>query len=296
MDSTGSIVKSAANLSNDSGASDEVYRADAIQIGTGNSIVAWNTRTDMRFALLDTGYNRIAGPTLISHPAMRWERGSYYSSTNFSLAADPTGHAVLTWMDPDYNNSQRLYYALIKSDGTLQTPPMIFLYDEYQIVSGLLGYSNTSYTINSTTSDVDAFILGPEDNLISSSGSIDIPVQFGNLGLTSATSIVVTATLANGLSYISDTSGVIPTTETSTTGFADAPLVTKLTWNLSSSMNFLGAGRFELLLGVGLAQLGTTYPVSLNIQTSGSDGNAANNTYDLNVTVAAFNYLPSIKR
>jgi hypothetical protein len=290
LDSSGNVVKAGTNLSNDGNSSIELSRADGVQVNNGNTVVAWDTKTDLRFAVLDTSYNRIAGPTAISHPAMRWAR--YYQPSNFSLAADPTGHAVLTWMDPDYNNSQRLYYTLINATGSQQTPPMIFLYDASQLISGLQGYSNTSYSTTPSTPNVDAFIQGPANNPIPSNGSIDIPVQFGNLGLTNANSIVVTATLTNGLTYIGDTSGVMPTSTILSKGSTGAPQATKLTWNLGSSIGFLGAGRFELFLGAGPAAVGTTYPVTLTIQTSGSEAFPANNSCILDVNVSAFVFLP----
>ena len=58
LDSAGSTVKGATNLSNSYGWG---ARPDAAQLSNGNIVVAWSG--SMYFAVLDSAYNRIAGPT-----------------------------------------------------------------------------------------------------------------------------------------------------------------------------------------------------------------------------------------
>ena len=42
-----------------------------------------------------------------------------------SLTADKGGRVILVWMDYRYLNF--IYYAVVKTDGTVLTPPMIYL-------------------------------------------------------------------------------------------------------------------------------------------------------------------------
>ena len=122
----------------------------ALQLSTGRIILAWTAWTgaapQIRFVVLDGGsYALIAGPTVLDTPAAA-------TGNDFvSLAPDALGHAILTWMDYDWNNRHNLYYALLDGDGNLVTSPMVFLSagtpgsGSPRIETGFTGYGNTSY-------------------------------------------------------------------------------------------------------------------------------------------------------
>jgi len=122
----------------------------ALQLSTGRIILAWTAWTgavpQIRFVVLDGGsYATITGPTILDTPA------AATGSDFVSLAPDALGHAILTWMDYDWNNRHNLYYALLDGDGNLVTSPMVFLSagtpasGSPRIETGFTGYGNTSY-------------------------------------------------------------------------------------------------------------------------------------------------------
>ena len=292
LDSDGNITKSMTNLSDDGGASYEIGRPDIEKFNNGNIAVAWNTRDDTLYTVLDTNYNRIVNPTIVSHPAER--SAGNFVTTYLSLASDPTGHVVLTWADPDWNNSRHLFYALLNSNGTLQTPSMLFLSPGYRINTGAQGYASTSYTFDPTTPGVDTNIQAPVVNLVPPNGTVDVPIQFGNNGSALATSVTITASLSSGLTYMGDNSGVTPITNTANTTFLISN--TQYTWPFSTDMGFLSSGQFDLYVGIGNVGIGTSYPMTITISSAESDEITSNNTYILKIIAAQKIFLPVVTR
>ena len=144
LDSAGNTIKS---MTNASGTSDYSFNVDAVALSNGNSLIAWREwQGDLyriAYAVLDTAYNRIAVPTVLSNPAA--VTGDDY----VSVAADGEGHAILTWMDSDSNHRHNLYYALVNSSGTQVTPPMIFRTSQATnpyIETSYTGYGNAGYS------------------------------------------------------------------------------------------------------------------------------------------------------
>jgi hypothetical protein len=292
LDSNGNTIRSATNLSNNGGAINEVDRADAAQLTSGRIVVAWDTYNDTRYAVLDSSYNLFASPMVITHPAVRYTQ--FFRMKNFSIAADPTGHAVLTWMDADWNASRRLYYALINDDGSLRTPPMIYRSQEYSIHNGTTGYGNTSYSFSPTTQEADGYIQAPAVIQVAPNSSVAVPVQFGNLGASSTGSLVITATLSSAVDYLGDTSGINPTIGTLSMGENMSSNGGVITWEIPASMDFLGAGRFDLLLGLDDVDLGTTHLISLEISTLQNDELLDNNSYQMEIKAMAMLYFPAV--
>lgn len=146
LDSGGNVVKAATNLVGD-GTKQWDWGPDAMQLSDGKTLVAWSGGSypnyRIRFAVLDTGYNRVAGPTTFSNPAA--VTGDDY----VSVAADSAGHAILTWMDYDRSYGRNLYYALVDGNGNVLTDPMIFRTSQATspyIETSYYGYGNTSYS------------------------------------------------------------------------------------------------------------------------------------------------------
>jgi hypothetical protein len=141
LDSSGNVVQGMTNLSNDGTTVNDWGWPDAIQLSNGRILVAWTMAISgyrsIRFAVLDSSYNTVAGPTQLTHVAAT--TGNSY----VSVTADNASRAVLTWID--YSENRNLYYALVDGNGSVLTQPMIFRSSSY-IVTGSEGYGNTSYS------------------------------------------------------------------------------------------------------------------------------------------------------
>jgi len=141
------------------------YNPDAVQLANDSVLLAWTSwgadLNEISFAVLDgANYNVVAGPTALSNPAA--VTGNNY----VSVTADRAGRGILTWMDSNSSYRRNLYYALVGSNGTILTDPMIFrtsqATDPY-IETSFEGYGNTSWTDESPP--VLNAIAAPDDNL-----------------------------------------------------------------------------------------------------------------------------------
>lgn len=278
LDSAGNIVK--AETSVEAGG----WRPDAVQLSGGNIVVAWSewsgSTWNIGFVVLDSAYNRIAGPTTLSNSAA--VTGDDY----VSVAADGAGHAILTWTDADGYYRRNLYYALVDGSGNVLTNPMIFRTSqatEPYISISYEGYGNTSYSWT-PPSDVDGIAAfsaslfgGPPG------GNAAVGVRYANHGATTATGVVLTTTLASGLTYVSDTSGVVPTVSGN-----------DVVWSLPD-MGFLGSQDFTLYVQVPSgAAYGTRYPVRLTLTSDGPEANAGDNTASAEIMAARQVFLPLV--
>jgi hypothetical protein len=115
IDDSGNTIKTPSVIPGSSG-----WRVDAAVLSNGNIILAWkNPATDrITISLFDnTGANLIRSPYDLPLVGVR-------SPDYVSIAPDLEGHAILTWMDVEWNDY--LYYSVVDSDGSILTPPMIF--------------------------------------------------------------------------------------------------------------------------------------------------------------------------
>jgi hypothetical protein len=207
---------------------------------------------------------------------------------NVSVAADGDGHAILTWMDSGSSSRPHLYYALIDGTGAVVTDPMIFHTGQAPspyIETSDEGYGNTSYSWT-PPSDVDgvaaftASLFGGPPG-----GSAGVGLRYANHGTTTATGVVLTATLHSSLTYLSDTSGVVPTVSAN-----------DLVWNLPD-LSFLDSQGFALYVQVPSdAAYGTRYPVTLTLASDGPEANASDNTDSAEVMAARQIFLPLVFR
>jgi len=146
VDSNGNVAKNTTNLTNNGQGR---WSSDAAALSDGRIMVAWVNydgaypNDQLAFAVLDSSYNRISGPTALNNSIAT--TGNNY----VSVAADGDGHAILTWMDADGSNRRNLYYALVNSSGTQVTPPMIFRTSQATrpcIETSYSGYGNAGYS------------------------------------------------------------------------------------------------------------------------------------------------------
>jgi hypothetical protein len=283
LDSSGNTVKAATNLVGD-GTSQDDWGPDAVQLSDGKTVVAWTgglyPNYRIRFAVLDASYNRIAGPTTLNNPAALLGDGYV------SIAADAAGHAILTWLDYDSSYRRNLYYALVDGNGNVLTPPMIYRTSQATssyIETSFDGYGNTSYSWT-PPADVDGWVQAPSLVGTLPASIAGIQMRYGNYGATTATSIVLTATLGTGLTYVSDTSGISSTISGNV-----------LIWNLPD-IAFLGSGQFILRVSIPSDPIGTRYPVTLTLSSAGTEANPADNAMTLEVMAARPMFLPLIMR
>lgn len=284
LDSSGNIVKSATTLN-----SFTMGNIDATQLSDGHIMLAgtsWGgaNNPQIAYAIFDSSYNLTTGPTYLDNPAAA--AGDAY----VSITADQDGRAILTWMDYDYSYRPNLYYALINGNGEVITQPMIFrtakpYWGSSTIQTSFEGYGNTTYSMTPTTLQVDTYISSHSTVGAPPGGTGIIPISFGNNGLSTATSVIITAILDINLSYIADTSGVIPTFNGNT-----------ITWNLPADMSFMGYGQFSVWVAVPNTPFGSIYPVTLQIESAGPESYPSDNIYDLNVMVAHQIFEPILNR
>lgn len=279
LDSAGNTVKGETPTGGDG------WGPDAVQLSDGTVLLAWTEWgtdvTDIRFAVLNsTTYNVSAGPTALDNPA------ALTGDDCVSVAADAAGHGILTWVDNGWNYRPNLYYALVDGSGNVLTDPMIFRTSQAtspRIETSYEGYGNTSYSlITPTTNNVDAKVTS---SLVGGApgGTAGIPATVRNYGLTTATSVVLTATLDSNLGYV----GALPAPASVET--------TTVVWVLDD-LDYLGEGRVALYTSVPSTTIGTRYPITWTVTSAGTEFNPSDNTTVTEVMVALQVFLPIICR
>lgn len=288
--SNGALVKTATNLSVDEEVVD--WRNwDAVQLSSGKIIAVWEAWgcfpgewvPRIRFALLDTSYNRIGIPACLGK-----SEAAISGDTSASVTRDSNNRAVLTWMDNDYNSRRNLYYALVEANGTVLTPPTIFrtsqAYSPY-IFSSYLGNGNTTFTWTPPAGVDSALSVGqPSAFGLPGSPVTPIALKLAGRGGSAATSVRLIATLDPRLRYVSDTSGVLPTVSGQT-----------VTWNLPD-LRLYDIRQFQLFLETTSAVLGDRLPVQLQLTSAEPDLTPANNQASVQVWVSTPVYLPVLLR
>ncbi len=135
-----------------------------------------------------------------------------------------------------------------------------------------------------TTANVDAFVVAPPYTGAPPGGIGQISIRYGNQGTTTAIGVVLTATLASGLLFLADTSGVTPTVAGNV-----------VTWSLPD-LPMASNWQFTLWVTVPDAPIGTRYPVTLVIASAGPEDFVATNIATSEVMVAHQFFLPKINR
>jgi hypothetical protein len=295
LDSGGGIIKGETNLGQ------KGYGLVARQLSDGRTILAWHTEaspyTGIQFAILDSAYNLLSGPTALDNPAAPPNNAGWIGSS-LSVASDSNGHAILTWGDTDIRNRPNLYYALVDGAGSILTPPMIFRSSQASspyIGAGSQGQGNTTYSSITTGADGVVNFSSP---LFGGApgGGVAMNISYANHGLTTITGAVLTATLGSsslgvnalstsGLTYLGDTSGITPTVTGNT-----------IVWSLPP-LNFLDGKQFDLNVGVPVsATIGTLYSVTLTLTSDQTDVNPDDNVDLTDVMAARQLFLPLVRR
>jgi len=188
---------------------------------------------------------------------------------------------------------RNLYYALVDgNNGGLLTSPMIFRSTENSgppmspdIKTSYEGYGNTSYSwmAPSSADGVVEFrtpLFGGAPD-----GTAEVGVHYTNRGGETATGVVLTATLASSLTYVTDTSGITPVVSGN-----------DVVWSLPD-MAFLENYEFTFDLHIPTdAVLGTHYPITMTLSANGTDANPADNTANADVMAAYQVFFPLINK
>jgi hypothetical protein len=119
----------------------------ALQFMDGPILVAWqnpegtnNTQQVTYVTLNQNTFNTATGPVELTIPF-----GIEISADDMSISQDEFGNAVLTWIDSDIE--QNIYYALVKSDGQVTTPPIQIFDSQGKILSvSTVGASSALYS------------------------------------------------------------------------------------------------------------------------------------------------------
>ncbi len=282
LNSAGNTIKSTTKLTS-VGLN---WAPDAAQLSDGRIAVAWTgdgfPNDQIYFAILDTSYNLMSGPTPLVNSA------SFLGDDYVSVAADGNGHAILTWMDRSWSYRSHLYYALVNSSGAILTQPIIFrssqASDPY-LETSYLGYGNAPYSW-SAPSQMDGVINFSRsvfgDDL---SGIAAVGIGYANHGAQTATGVVLTASLDSDLTYLSDTSGFTPILSGD-----------DVVWELPD-LEFLENHEFTLYVQLppGAIPL-TRYPIALELTLDGSEWYPDDNVTEAEVVATTRVFLPIILR
>ncbi|MFL5801951.1 MAG: ELWxxDGT repeat protein [Roseiflexaceae bacterium] len=132
--------------------------------------------------------------------------------------------------------------------------------------------------------DIDTFVQAPTLAGAPPNSPAAVPIQYGNIGIASASALTLTATLDPALTYVGDTSGISPTISGQT-----------LTWRISDASVVQGRG-FTLSVRTPNAAYGTRYPVALTLAVAGQEAYPADNSATVQVMIARQAYLPLTRR
>ena len=278
-DSAGNLIKAPTSLS-----TGWAWMIDAVELSSGHSLVAW-TQTyggdnQIFYAVLDTEYNSVAGPTVLLNEA------AVEANAHASVTADDAGHGIVTWTGADYSYRPNLYYALVGSSGELLTEPMIFYRSQAEspyVETNYDGYGNTSYSWT-PPADVDGAVAFGSPVVGAPPGqNAVLHLEASNYGLSMATGVELMATLDSALTYVGDNSGITPVVSGD-----------DVTWSLPD-MAFFDILEFQLTVQVPWDGVcATRHPVMLTFASDGPEWDATNNAASAEVVAMCQIYLPLV--
>lgn len=278
LDSSGGLVQAATNLT--PGENVLGGYADAVQLTGGQILVAWTRYASIGYALLNSNYTPLGTVQTVDNPF------SLDFNLAMSVTADAGGHAILTWTDAGgsgANGIERrpfIYYALVDSSGAVLTSPVVLRTDRDSLDSSLTGFRIAPYQ----GSAVDVYVAAPSKTGNQPGLTAVLPVEVGNAGGGTASSVSLVASLDPALSFRA----------------ADPPPSSvngqTLTWNLS---DLPGGTAHGIVIQVGVpggAVYGSAYPVTFNATCAEEDASPGNNSSASQVLAARRLYLPSARR
>ena len=277
LNSSGGVVKANFQISNVN--SSRNYTS-AMQLSGGNILVGWIGGDQLaHYSILDATTYAPLSPKTIANPL------ALAGNANLSVTADQADHAILTWSDND-SLSRNLYYALVGSDGTLLTPPVVEATAKpgsYVFITATSTYGATSYTWQ-LPATADGVITTPPTVPAVSGGSASIVAHIANHGGIPATGVTLTATLDPNLVYLGNNLAITPSINGNT-----------YQWSLPD-LGFLATMDFSIQVKIPTSALGTQFPVSLTLGIAGTDADPSNNTAQTVIVASSMVYLPAVLR
>ncbi|MCB9134882.1 MAG: hypothetical protein H6636_05625 [Anaerolineales bacterium] len=284
LDSNGNIVTQEKILST----GDLSGSIDATRLSDGRVLIAWISHTEdyslqPEFVILDsTASNTLHGPIRLA-PILHDE---YENQNGLFVVPDSGGNAVFTWING--NSQDRVFYALVNSHGTVLTQPLTFLQTKLNFPGDLWINSNVKslapYASPPSSAGVDMQLQALSLAGGAPDGKASFPLEFSNQGALTATEVVVSVTLPVSVTYLSDTSGMVPSVNGNT-----------LAWHFPD-LAFLGHGAFTVRVGLPTGEIGTTYPVTVEISATQADDNPADNVITTQLMLANQHFIPVMIR
>lgn len=236
MNSAGTVTKAEAVLFEGYG-----YQPDAVQLSTGEILVAWQNSYIYYQLFNSTTFANLT-------PVQAFYTGL---GINHSVTTDSSGHGIFGWADNSSWMPKYLYYAAIDHTGTVLTEPMIFESDASSIEVSSYGGWVASHQVLSTTAGVDLTLSGSTTQVVPSGGIVVLAVNLKNLGETTATNTVLSASIPGGVA-------VIDGSPAPTCGGGSC------TWSLGD-LDFLANGVILLKLQIPPDPVGTQYTVDFAV-------------------------------
>jgi hypothetical protein len=250
------------------------YNPDAVQLSTGNILVAWEANGWIKYRLLNASYAPLG--TVQSLPQMSSD------DSNLSVTADQGGHGILNWTN---STGTQIFYSLIDTAGTWVTPPMMQLYSSNAIRLGYNGQNITSRTIQPTAGQgTDLALSAPAFIMMAPGADRSLQVELSNLGPQTATTITVN--LSNP--------ALLPLGAVTPPAVCDAD---SCTWTLpSANLAFMGSSVLTIPIQMPDVALGTAYTLAFSVSSPQTDAHPNNNTLNITVMSGKPYLLPMIKR
>ncbi len=281
FDYAGNVSRSSATLFEDSSPN---QGPAAVQLSDGHILVAWDNESDIRYKVLESDASSPTALGTVDNPS------GLGGQAYVSAVADGSGHGILTWTEEDSSIRTSVYYALVNADGTQVHPALAFLSGQGKnprASTSVLGYGAAPFN---PPAGVDLWVKGPSLPAAAFGGVANVPVQYGNRGISPATA-TLTATLPLNVEYDSDTSGLTPVV---------SPDGRVVTWTLpeSEKVHFLETRSFALHLRVTAGDPGTRYQVDLATTSAEAEDPATtpDNTASFEVVVPYKTYVPFEQR
>jgi hypothetical protein len=268
----------------------------AAQLSTGPIVVAWVQGPHIGFQYLAADYVLKGQPMTFTVPAGVPEGDIYYGQgpiSGLSAVVDEAGHAILTWSVGPIGytaevGSTNLYYALVDGAGGVVTPPTVFYTGRGahpKVVTASTGHGNAAYHFEPADGVDLGVAIQPALAGAPPGGTVDLRMHVTDFGLTTATGVVITATIGGDLVYLSDSLGVTPTVA--------GGLVT---WDLPD-LGYLEGQAFTLTVSLApTATLGSHSAVGLAAASAELEANPADNAASAEVFAAWRSFLAIIGR
>jgi hypothetical protein len=184
----------------------------------------------------------------------------------------------------DTLTSQNDWVNLVYVGGAIGAPGAQFQLPESSEVIDLDALQDATIPSAPSTPDVDLLVQAPSTVGGKPSEIAVIPIEFDNYGISTASSVVLSATLGGGLTYFGDSSGVVPSINGNI-----------VTWNLPD-VSLTAGELFYLQVTVPGDPLGTMYPVDISIASAGPEADPTNNATSMEVMAALPTYLAIMTR